>query len=200
MTAIRPVPSAFALAFLAIASASPLRAFQAPAAAFASEGGAGPGRDFYVYLVDFLVLFIPVAWVVWPKARQALADRHDAMKAELDEAKARFAEAEDRMKVAQQRIASLNDEMNTVMEEFRRQGHAERDALAHEGVALSEKIRAEAEFRLDQAVKMARAELADAVVTKAFALVEGRLAAKAGGALPDGVVDRVVREVGNQPS
>ncbi len=171
-----------------------------PAAAFASEGGAGPGRDFYVYLVDFLVLFIPVAWVVWPKARQALADRHDAMKAELDEAKARFAEAEDRMKVAQQRIASLNDEMNTVMEEFRRQGHAERDALAHEGVALSEKIRAEAEFRLDQAVKMARAELADAVVTKAFALVEGRLAAKAGGALPDGVVDRVVREVGNQPS
>jgi hypothetical protein len=37
MTAIRPASSVFALAVLTIASASPLRAFQSPAAAFASE-------------------------------------------------------------------------------------------------------------------------------------------------------------------
>jgi F-type H+-transporting ATPase subunit b len=170
-----------------------------PAVALA-EGGGGPGESFYVYLVDFLILFIPVAWLVWPRARQALADRHDAMKAELDDARTKFAESEARMKTAEERLTVLNDEMNTVMEEFRRQGQAERDALAHEGVVLSEKIRAEADFRMDQAVKMARADLAEAVVTKAFALVEGRLAAKSGAALPEGVVDRVVREVGNKPS
>ncbi len=171
-----------------------------PVAALASGGGSGPDRDFYVYMVDFLVLFVPVAWVVWPRAKKALADRHDAMKAELDDAKAKFAEAEGRMRMAEERLAHLNEETARLLEEFRLQGQAERDTMAQEGTVLSEKIRAESDFRLDQAAKMARAQLAESVVAKAFALVEGRLATRSGAGLPEGVVDRVVREVGNKPS
>ena len=183
---------AFALAVLA--------ASLAPAAALASGDGSGPDRNFYVYLVDFLVLFVPVAWVVWPIAKKALADRHDAMKAELDDAKAKFAEAEGRMRMAEERLAHLNEETARLLEEFRRQGQAERDTMAHEGALLSDKIRAESDFRLDQAVKMARSELAESVVAKAFSLVEGRMATRTGAGLSEGVVDRVVREVGNKPS
>lgn len=182
---------------LALAS---LFAASLPAVAMASGDGSGPDRNFYVYLVDFLVLFVPLAWVVVPKARQALAARHDAIKTDLGDAQNRFAEAEERMRRAEERLANLNIEMTQLLEEFRRQGEAERDTLAHEGAALSRKIQAEADFRLEQAVKMARAELADAVVTKAFALVEGRLSTKAGAPLAEGVVDRVVREVGTQSS
>jgi F0F1-type ATP synthase membrane subunit b/b' len=157
---------------------------------------AAPGTDFYVYLVDFLVLFTPVAYLVLPKAKAALAGRHDAMKADLDEARARFEEAEARLKAAEERLTHLNEETARLMEEFRQRGSAERDTLAHEGSLLAEKIRVEADFRLDQAVKMARSELADAVVSRAFALVEARLASRATVApVPDAVVDRVVREV-----
>lgn len=174
---------------------SALLAASLPAVALASGGG-GPGTDFYVYLVDFLVLFTPIAFVVVPKAKAALAARHDAVKADLDEARARFEEAEARMRAAEERVANLRDETERLLAEFRQQGQAERDTLAHEGAVLSEKIRAEADFRLDQAVKMAHAELTDVVVSRAFAKVEQRLGAKASvSPVPDGVVDRVVREV-----
>jgi F-type H+-transporting ATPase subunit b len=156
----------------------------------------GPGTDFYVYLVDFLVLFTPVAFLVVPKAKAALAARHDTVKADLDEARARFDEAEARLHATEARLAHLKDEAEALMAEFRTQGQAERDNLAHDGAVASEKIRAEADFRIDQAVKMARAELTDVVVAQAFAKVEQRLQAKASVApVPDGIVERVVREV-----
>ncbi len=171
-----------------------------PAVAAASGGDAGPGTNFYVYLVDFLVLMIPVAWLVIPRARKALAARHDAVKAELDEASARFAEAEERMRQAELRLTNLKIEIDALLAEFRRQGQAEHDALALEGESLAAKIRVDSEFRLDQAVKVARAELAGIVVSRAFAQVEDRLSGRGSASLSDGVVDRVVREVGVRPS
>lgn len=170
-----------------------LAVLAAPAGARAS--GEGGVDTTWVYAFDFLLIAVPLVWIVGRMIRKSLAEKHDEVRREIDEATKTFALAEERLKVAEVRIAGLNTEAERLVADFAEMGRNERDALAREGEALSRKVREDAEFRVQQAVKMARAELAESLVNQAFAQVEARLGPKAGAPLPDAVVDRVVQGV-----
>lgn len=173
----------------------PLVLFLFPALGRASEGGAGPGTDFYVYLVDFLILVIPLGVLAAPRLRALFQRRHDAVQQDLEEARAIFQQAEQRLREAESRMKHFEEDAAALMEEFRRQGQAEREALIHEGVQVAKKLEEDMEFRLSQEAKMARAEVVDALLGKAFALVEQRLAEQAYRPVSDRLVGRLVDEV-----
>lgn len=166
-----------------------------PMLARASEGGSGPGTDFYVYLVDFLILAIPLGILVAPRLRRMLQQRHDAVRQEMDEARSLFDAAQRRLEEAQARMRRFEEDAAELMQEFRRQGQVERDALVHEGVRLCKKLEEDAEFRLSQEAKMARAEVVEALLAGTFALVEKRLAEQAYRPVSDRLVARLVDEV-----
>jgi F0F1-type ATP synthase membrane subunit b/b' len=166
-----------------------------PAAALAAGEGHGPDHTHLVYLIDFLILAIPAAILLAPRIRKHLGARTDDVRARIAEAEAAFAEAETRMQAAEARIAQLSAEVDRLMAEFTELGRTERDALAADGVAMAAKVRDEADFRIAQALKMARTELATEVVTQAFAQVEARLVAQGGRPVGDAVVRQVVEGV-----
>lgn len=166
-----------------------------PAAALASGDGHGPDHTLWVYLVDFLILAVPVAILVGPRIRKHLAARSDDVRTRIAEAETAFAEAETRMRAAEERIARLNAEIDSLLAEFTDLGAAERDALAADGEVLATKVRDETDFRISQAIKMARTELATEVVAQAFDQVERRLAERAGGPVADRTVEGLVAGV-----
>lgn len=169
--------------------------FALPAVALASGDGHGPDHTLWVYLVDFLILTVPVAILVGPRIRKHLATRRDDVRARIAEAEATFTEAETRMQAAEERIARLNAEIEQLMTEFTDLGKAERDALAAEGKVLAAKVRDETDFRISQAVKMARTELATEVITQAFDQVGQQLTARAGRPVADRTVEGLVAGV-----
>ncbi len=177
------------------AFACALAALALPASALASGDGHGPDHTTLVYLIDFLILVVPITLLVAPRIRKHLNARADAVYAHIAEAEAAFREAEARVEAAEGRIAQLNAEIDRLMTEFADLGRIERDALAAEGKTLSAKIRNETDFRISQAAKMARTELATEVVAQAFDQVQSQLAARADSPVSDGTVDRVVTQV-----
>jgi F-type H+-transporting ATPase subunit b len=165
----------------------------APAAALASDEAHGGGIDTrIIYAIDFLIVAVPLIWFAGRMVKKSLAEKHDQVRREIDEATQTFALAEERLKAAEGRIAGMNAEAERLVAEFAELGRNERDALAREGEVLSKKIREDAEFRVQQAIKVARAELAETLVSQAFAQVEARLGQKAGTPVGDDLVDRVV--------
>lgn len=164
-------------------------------AALASGAGSGPGTDFYVYIVDFLILMVPLAILVAPRLRQMLRSRHEAVRQEIEDAQALLRQAEHRLREAETRMSHFEEDAAALIEEFRRQGQAEREVLLQEGARLARKLEDDAEFRLSQAVKVARAELVDAMLNRAFSVVEQRAGAQSYRPVPDRVVARLLEEV-----
>jgi F0F1-type ATP synthase membrane subunit b/b' len=153
-----------------------------------------------LYIGIFLILFGPLVWILAPKVKKAFADRRAVAGADLEDAAAVLAKAEERALAARDRIAAIESEMERVIVEFRQLGEAERQALAAEGDGLVRKVREETEFRIAQAVKVARTELAQATVARAFELAEQRLALTAREPISDALVNEVVRDLGAAPA
>ncbi len=148
-----------------------------------------------LYIVAFLLVALPLLWVVGPRLRQYLESRYEAIRTEVEEAKRQFSEAEARLKETQARLENLTREVEALMAEFRALGERERDALAHEGAILSEKIRAETDFAMSQAVKVARQEIRAILVDRALETARRRLQGQQTARMPDPLVDRFAREV-----
>jgi len=128
-----------------------------------------------LYIVAFLMTMLPILWFVSPKLKQFLQERHDLLKAEIEEAKRNFEIAEQRLEAAKKRAENLTQEMNDIIAKFRALGEKERDALAHEGAVMSEKLRAEVQFAMEQALKVAKMELRNTVVDEALKVASARL-------------------------
>ncbi|MBM4396073.1 MAG: hypothetical protein FJ087_10320 [Deltaproteobacteria bacterium] len=183
--------------WLFLALAFPLRALAEAEAGRGAEA-AHHGPDWATlgkYGFAFAVVFVALVWFVGPVLRKHYASRHDEVKADIEEAAAAHREAEARLKAAEERLAHLTEETGRLMAEFRGLGEAERDALARQGAVLAQKVRDEMDFSLSQAVKMARTELAQSVVERAFALAEQRVAAEARGPVRDALVEKVVEGI-----
>jgi len=182
----RPVGPVLALAALSFL----------PAVAMAA--GDHHGFDLKVhglYIFDFLVVFIPIVVLVAPRLKKYLSSRYEVIKADIDEATQGFKEAETGMDAAKKRLENLSAEIDGLMEEFKMIGEKERDALAHDGAVFSEKIRKDTDFQISQAVKMARVEIRDALVSKSLEIVGEHIERDAKASVPDFLVERFVSDL-----
>ena len=175
----------------------PLALVLAAAPAFAAEGHHAEfdWSTNGVYLIVFFAIMTPVVWFLIPLVRKTFIARRDTARADMDDADAAFQAADARLKATEARLANLQAEVEALVAEFQHLGEDERDALAREGEAVAAKVREETTFRLAQAVKVARAELTQDLVSRAFSLVVDRLAATATTPTSDAVIDRVVEGV-----
>ena len=165
-----------------------------PVLAFASEEAGSHGPDF-VQLAEHGFAFLVVAGILLyfggKRVRAFHEARYEAVRVDVEAAEKALREAQERLAAAEQRLANLAQEIEQLMAEFRRLGESERDALAHKGAVLAQKLQEEMDFTLSQAAKMAKAELAQALVERAFAIVEQRLAASAQRSVSDQLIQRM---------
>ncbi len=162
--------------------------------AFASGGADLFAQKLGIQIADFLVVIIPLLLVLIPLVRRSLIKRHEEVKASIDAANAEFAACAARLKAAEDQLAEINAKMESIRQSFRDLADDERRALEQEATDTAVKLRREADMRISQAALTARSELADEVVTRALAMVAGRIAATPPTGVPDAAVDRMTGE------
>lgn len=156
---------AFALAFAWALVAAP--------GALAAE--AGHGFEFLVhgfYVLDFLVFAGALVWLAKGPAARFLAERHDAVRKEMDEAMSLRREAEDRLHRYESLLRDLEGEVARLVAEFRADGERERDRIRTETEAQAEKLRRETAQSISREARQLETDLEREVAQRALALAE----------------------------
>ncbi|MCA9514187.1 MAG: ATP synthase F0 subunit B [Myxococcales bacterium] len=158
----------------------------APAVALAAEGGhheAGFGMIELWYVVDFLIFAFVLWYVLFKKGtvQRFLLARHNAAKAEMEEATRLKAEAEAKLAEYARLRAGLDAEIAAIREQFRVDGERERERILADAKAQAERLRVTAEKQLQQETAKLREELEHEVVKAVLEATEAQVKAQMGG-------------------
>ncbi len=149
--------------------------FAMPGVALAS----GNGFEWHVqgwYILDFLVVIVPLVWWLVPKARTFLQTRRSAAGRELNSATAGRDQAGERLAGVEARMAALSGEVTSLLQEFRALASEEAESIRKDGLRQIERMHEDARFRIEQAGKMARQDLTEALVRHALNKAEKGIA------------------------
>jgi F-type H+-transporting ATPase subunit b len=153
-------------------------------------------KDFLFRVINFVLVFGVIAKLAGKKIVAFFRGRSQAIENQLSDLDVRKADAAKRLADIEASISNLAEEKAKIEEEYRRQGEALRDSIVAAAEAKAVQIReqavaaAEAEGRV--AAQKLRAELADAVVGAATAMLEKKLTAKDQEKLVDEYLTKVV--------
>ncbi|HCR13908.1 MAG TPA: F0F1 ATP synthase subunit B [Desulfovibrio sp.] len=153
-------------------------------------------KDFLFRVINFVLVFGVIAKLAGKKIVAFFRGRSQAIENQLSDLDVRKADAAKRLADIEASISNLAEEKVKIEEEYRRQGEALRDSIVAAAEAKAVQIReqavaaAEAEGRV--AAQKLRAELADAVVGAATAMLEKKLTAKDQEKLVDEYLTKVV--------
>ena len=153
-------------------------------------------KDFLFRVVNFVLVFGVIAKLAGKKIVAFFRGRSQGIENQLSDLDVRKADAAKRLADIEASISNLAEEKAKIEEEYRRQGEALRDSIIAAAEAKAVQIReqavaaAEAEGRV--AAQKLRAELADAVVGAATAMLEKKLTAKDQEKLVDEYLTKVV--------
>ncbi|KAF5033081.1 ATP synthase subunit b [anaerobic digester metagenome] len=153
-------------------------------------------KDFLFRVINFVLVFGVIAKLAGKKIVGFFRGRSQGIENQLSDLDVRKADAAKRLADIEASISNLAEEKAKIEEEYRRQGEALRDSIVAAAEAKAVQIReqavaaAEAEGRV--AAQKLRAELADAVVGAATAMLEKKLTAKDQEKLVDEYLTKVV--------
>lgn len=157
-----------------------------------------PNGTFFAMLVIFLIVLGVLARYVYPPLRQALADRHDRVQRQLDEAeraKKRFAEADQRYKEA---LSEARNESSKIRDDARVEGNRIVEELREQADAEVARVRQQGEQQLAQQRERVVTELRDSIGELSSTLASRVAGADVGGVPSQERVDRFLAERGEQ--
>jgi F-type H+-transporting ATPase subunit b len=128
-----------------------------------------PGPPVVAVLLNFVVLMLILYYAARKPLGAYLKARSDKVKDGLTEAKKLLEEANERLAEYSARLEKLDDEMTKLREEFVAAGEAERDRMVADAGAKAERMRRDAEVRLQQEFSQLREELRIETIEKAVA-------------------------------
>ena len=127
-------------------------------------------------LIFPLINFLIFAYIVWrygiPFLRSHLRSRREQILASVESAAESQKRARALLEAYRGRLARLNEEMRKVRDELREGGEREKARLLRQAEELSKKIRAEADWVVDQEVRVARQEVREELARRARAAAE----------------------------
>jgi F-type H+-transporting ATPase subunit b len=143
----------------------------------------------------FLVVFLALAKFGVPAVRQAMQDRAERIRSDLDRAEQARAEAERTLEQYQRRLAEAKAEANRIVEEARQQADQLRRDLQAKAEEEIAEMRRRAQADIDATRQQAVADLRDEVAAVAFeaaeAIVGRALDREAHRALVDDFIDQL---------
>jgi F-type H+-transporting ATPase subunit b len=153
-------------------------------------------KDFLLRVVNFVLVFGVIAKLAGKKIAGFFRGRVTQIENQMADLDTRKADAAKRLADIESSIGNLAAEKTRIEEEYRRQGEALRDSIIAAAEAKAVQIReqavATAAAETRAAVEKIRADMADAVVEAAKAMLEKKLSAKDQEKLVDEYLTKVV--------
>ncbi len=153
----------------------------AASVALASEGGGEaahhglPWEDFIYRCINFGILLAAVIFLLRKPLSSALKSRVENIKEELAELEAKREEARRQYAEIEKRLADAEGEREAILAEFRQQGEREYEKILDNAKALAERIKAQAQFTIEQETNQAKAELRREVAELSASVAEDLL-------------------------
>lgn len=144
----------------------------APSVALASGGGDAMMMDFVYRIMNFAVLVGVLFFVLKKPLKNGLAGRAQSIKDELEELEAKREQAEREYALMEKRLNDAETERESILEEYRKQGAREKARIIEDAHILSERIKSQAQFTIEQETKQAKAELRREIADLSAALAE----------------------------
>lgn len=165
---------------------------------YEAEHHIAPGPPVLAQLINFLILAIIIYYLGRKPLTAYLQSRSDKVRQGLVEAQKLLEEANEKLADYSARLERMDDEMTRLREEFIAAGVAERDRLVADAGAKAERMKRDAEVRLQQEFAQLREELRVELVEKALATAREALEKKVTDAdhrrLADDYVGRIEQE------
>ena len=153
------------------------------------------GAEFWVGVAFFLFVGLLLYMKVPAMMGEALDQRADAIRKELDEARRLREEAQDLLADYQQKQRRADDEAKAIIDQAQREAQAikeQSEKALQESIERRSRI---AEEKIARAEAQAISEVRGAVVEAATAAAEKVLAARVQGDTAGGIVDQAIRDL-----
>jgi F-type H+-transporting ATPase subunit b len=165
---------------------------------WASEEGGGNSAsslDMIGKVVNFLILFGGLAFVLFKPVRAILAGRQEEARRKLDDAQEKTRQAEERLKQAQERLSNLDGELKLLQAAAAEEGRAEQERIREVARQETDRIKRLTEQAMDAQVRSGLRELkryaAGLAAERALARIKARLTPE----IQAGLIDRAIKEL-----
>ncbi len=150
--------------------------------AFASEAGGHhvtpPNMDLVYRLMNFGVMAVVLVVLLRKPLKSALGGRIEQIRSELAELEAKKAQAQAELNEVSKRVSDAQGEREAIVAEFKAQGEREAAKIVEAAQALATRIKAQAQFTIEQETAAAKADLRREVAELSAALAEDLLKQK----------------------
>jgi F-type H+-transporting ATPase subunit b len=148
-------------------------------------------------VINFAVVLLVVFKFGKGPVMEALAKRKQTIMQDIDSANTLRIDAESRLESYKDQLAKLEDRRKEVRDEFRAQWEQEKKRILEEAAEKAARLRKDAEFRVAQELKQARADLLGASVESAVVAAREILAKRIQPADLDRLAEDYVSHVGS---
>jgi len=123
-------------------------------------------------VANFLILLTVLYYLAKGPAKDYLVKRRETIANDILEAQKRLEELEKRYEEIKYRFSWIEDEIENIDSQFRRETEAERARMMAEAKKQIERIKNEAEFTAKQEIKSAEARLKEEAINQALKIAE----------------------------
>ena len=156
-------------------------------------------KDFVLRCINFGLLVVLLVVLLRKPIGNAMRARSEGIASELDELNQRREEAAKELAEMERRLADAAQEQEAILAEFRAQGERERERIIEGAKAMSERIKQQAQFTIEQETNQAksslRREIADLSASVAEDLLKQKMTADDQARLVSEYLTKVEQEV-----
>ena len=168
--------------------------------ALASEAGVSEHQmsDFIARIMNFAVVAAVLFFVLKKPLSQGLGKRSKDIAAELADLEAQRDLARKEYAEMERRLKDAAGEREKILQDFRNQGEKEKAQIIENANAMAERIKAQAQFAIEQETDMAKTELKREVAELSAALAEDLLKQNINAEDQSRLVDEYLTKVGQE--
>lgn len=175
-------------------------AFAATAIASSAGDGNGAvanswsGKD-WERVMNFTVLVVALFFAVRKPVSEALNNRIVSIKNQLEELEAKKIEAEKTLVEYEKKIATLDDEVEQILSQYREQGEAAKLRILEKAAASAEKMKEQAKRNIENEFSAAKQQLQAEMMTKALEKAEELIRKSISSEDQDNLIDDYLKKV-----
>ena len=164
------------------------------------EGEAESNHETLFKIINFVILVGALGYVLRKPLAAFFAQRSDSIRKSLDEGRKALEASQAQLAVIEQKLGGLEEEIARFKADSAREMEAERERLRQTAAAEAERMLAFARAQIESAARAAQLELKAHAARQAVDLAEQTIRQRLDEAGRRQLVERFVRELGQQPN
>jgi len=167
--------------------------------ALGASGGEGGSKGWVstdtFRVMNFVVLAIVLVYLLRKPLSQALSSRIKVIKDELEDLEARKDDAEKKLAKYNERLAQLENEAETIVEDYIKQGNEAKARILKEAESSAEKLKAQARRNIEHEFEQAKLKLQEEIFETSLEKAEEIIKNKFSEDDQDRIVDEYLKKV-----